>query len=137
MIERFASPVAADQITVWLFVIDPGHLRVFSAIEISSLIDLDEFNRADTLAFETQEERERLAGLRMRLMSTTIVPERRLKIPSEAFDVCGEHLDRSHVWLDQSSSSLDIYTATYVQRVLAFPPSRFLPTTFPTKRSIS
>src|SRR5258708_40026436 len=127
MVELFGPPTDGDQIDVWLFVVDPGHLRVFSAVEMGRLINIEEFNRADSLAFETKEERERLAALRMRLISTTIVPDQRLKIPSEAFDVCGEYLDRSHVWLDQSSFCLDVYTATYVQRLLAIPPSRYLP----------
>ena len=130
MVERLAPPVAGDHIPVWLFVVDPGHLRVFSRQEIASLVDLEAFASADPLALETQEERERLGGLRMRLIETSIVPEKRLKIPSDAFDVCGEYLDRTHVWLEQSSSHLDVYTATYVQRVLAIPPSRFLPAAF-------
>jgi hypothetical protein len=129
-VERFGSLSAGDQISVWLFVVDPGHLRVFSKEEISAQIDLQEFDGADALALETQNERERLGALRMRLILTTIVPERRLRIPSEAFDVCGEYLDRAHVWLDHSSSRLDVYTATYVQRALAIPPSQFLPATF-------
>jgi hypothetical protein len=134
MAERFGPPMAgSDQISVWLFVVDPGHMRVFSAVEIGNLIDLDTFNKADSLDFETQEERERLAGLRIRFISTTIVPERRLKIPSDAFDVCGEYLDRSCVWLEETASYLDVYTATYVQKVLAIHPSKFLPPTFPTK----
>ncbi len=82
------------------------------------------------LNLETREERERLVALRMRLIPTSIVPERRLKIPSEAFDVCGEFLDRTYVWLEQSFSDLEIYTATYVQKVLAIPPSQFLPSIF-------
>jgi hypothetical protein len=132
-VERLGPASAGEQIPVWLFVVDPGHLRVFSQQEIASLVDLDAFTNADPLALETREERERLGSLRMRLISTTIVPERRLKIPSDAFDVCGEYLDRTHVWLEQSSSHIDVYTATYVQRVLAIPPSQFLPGTFQTE----
>jgi len=96
-------------------------------------MELDAFTGVDALGLETREERERLAALRMRLISTKIVPDKRLMIPSDAFDVCGEYLDRTHVWLDQSSSSLDIYMATYVQKMLVLPPSDFLPATFPTK----
>jgi hypothetical protein len=132
-VERLASPSAGDQIPVWLLVVDPGHLRVLSQQEIGSLVDLNSLASADALALETQEERQRLGALRMRLISTMIVPERRLKIPMDAFDVCGEYLDRTHVWLDQSSPHVDVYTATYLQRVLAFPPSQFLPATFQTK----
>jgi len=132
-VERLGSQSPSDQIPVWLFVIDPGHLRVFSQQEIASMVDLEAFTSADVFALETREERERLGALRMRIISSTIVPERRLKIPSDAFDICGEYLDRTHVWLDQSSSRLDVYTATYVQRALALPPSRFLPATFDSK----
>lgn len=131
-VERLGPAPASDQIPVWLFVVDPGHLRVFSQREIS-LMELDAFTGVDALGLETREERERLAALRMRLISTKIVPDKRLMIPSDAFDVCGEYLDRTHVWLDQSSSSLDIYMATYVQKMLVLPPSDFLPATFPTK----
>jgi hypothetical protein len=130
MVERLGK---GDQIDVWLFVVDPGHLRVLSASEVAKLIDLDEFNRADALAFETQEERDRLVALHMRLIQSAIVPDKRLKIPAEAFDVCGEYLDRTHVWLQQSSTYLDVYTATYVQKVLAIRPSEFLPTAFQRK----
>ncbi len=131
-VERFGVRAAGSEIPVWLLVVDPGHLRVFSMQEMESLIDLAEVDRADTLTLETREERERLAALRMRLISTAIVVDRRqLKIPAEAFDICGEYLDRTHVWLEQSSPShVDVYTATYVQRVLEIPPSQFLPTTF-------
>jgi len=130
MVERFGAPPVGDQIPVWLLLVDPGHLRAFSKQEISKLVDLAEFEIADALALETQEERHRLGALRVRLIPTTIVPERRLKIPSDAFDVCGEYLDRTHVWLEQSTYHLDVYTATYVQRVLAIPPSQLLPKTF-------
>lgn len=133
-VERLGPPPpGSDQIPVWLFVVDPGHLRVSSQQEIASLVDLDAFTSANPLALETREERERLGSLRVRLISTKIIPDKRLVIPSDAFDVCGEYLDRAHVWLDQSSSHLEVYTATYVQRVLAIPPSQFLPGTFPTE----
>jgi hypothetical protein len=131
-IERFGVREIGSEIPVWLLVVDPGHLRVFSEQDVARLIDLDEVDTVDTLALETREERERLAALRMRLISTSIVVDRRqLKIPAEAFDICGEYLDRAHVWIEQSSPArVDVYTATYVQRVLAIPPSQFLPTTF-------
>ena len=125
-VERFGPPEVGGQIGVWLFVVDPGHLRVLSAQEIGNVINWDELNGIEALALETQQERLRLAALRIRLISTAIVPERRLKIPAEAFDVSGEHLDRSHVWLDQSPSSLEVYTATYVQTVLSIPASELL-----------
>ena len=129
-VDRLASNSKGEQIAVWLLVVDPGHLRVLSQQEISDLVDLEAYSTADALKIETREERERLGALRMRLVRTAIVPERRLKIPADAFDVCGEYLDRTHVWLEQSSSQLDVYMATYVQRVLAIPPSEFLPSTF-------
>jgi hypothetical protein len=131
-VERFGVRETGSEIPVWLLVVDPGHLRVFSKRHIADLIDLDEVGRVDTLWLETREERERLAALRMRLISTSIVVDRRqLKIPAEAFDICGEYLDRTHVWIEQSSlSHVDVYTATYVQRVLAIAPSQFLPGTF-------
>jgi hypothetical protein len=127
---RLARNSKDEQVTVWLLVVDPGHLRVLSQQEISSLVDLEAYNTADVLMLETTEERLRIGALRMRLIRTAIVPERRLKIPADAFDVCGEYLDRTHVWLEQSFSQLDVYTATYVQRVLAIPPSQFLSAAF-------
>jgi hypothetical protein len=132
-VERFGPIAVSGQIPVWLFVVDPGHLRALSQKEIAESIDLAEFNDADAATFGTLEDREHMVGLRMRLMQTAIVPERRLKIPSEAFDICGEFLDRSHIWLDQSPSHLDIYTTTYVQKLLAKPPAEFLPVVFPAK----
>jgi hypothetical protein len=129
-VERLSSPTPGDQIPVWLLVVDPGHLRVLSQQEVNSRVNLESYGTIDVLNLETREERERLVALRMRLIPTSIVPERRLKIPSEAFDVCGEFLDRTYVWLEQSFSDLEIYTATYVQKVLAIPPSQFLPSIF-------
>jgi hypothetical protein len=111
-------------------VVDPGHLRVLSQQEVNTRFDPDSYGSADVLELETREERQRLAALRLRLIRSAIVPERRLKIPSEAFDVCGEYLDRTCVWLEQSPTVLEIYTATYVQKLLAIPLSQFLPTTF-------
>ena len=131
-VQRLGDP-SAKQIEVWLFMVDPGHFRVFSAAEVRHLFDLDEMRAADALSLETREERERLAALRLRLIETEIIPDKRLKLPSEAFDACGEHLDRSHVWLEQAESRLDVYTATYMQRLLSFPPSTFLPTKVPIK----
>ena len=131
--ERFGSPEAGGQISVWLLVIDPGHLRVLSSREIGDAINLDELSGAEALELQTRQERHQLAGLRMRLIPTEIVPERRLKIPAEAFDVSGEYVDRSHVWLEQSPSSLEVYTATYVQTVLSIPPSELLQGKFEAK----
>jgi hypothetical protein len=130
MARRFGDPTSRVDVNVWLFIVDPGHLRVFSEQEAKAIADLDELPKTDVAALETQHERERLVALRLRLLQTAIVWERRLKIPSEAFDLCGEYLDRSHVWLEHSSSHLDVYTATYVQRALAIRPSEFLPSTF-------
>lgn len=129
-VARLGLPSDGDNIPVWLFVVDPGHLRVFSKEEVVSLFDLEEANRTDILAVETQEERQRLGALRIRLIPSSVVPERRLKIPAEVFDICGEFVDRSHVWLEQSSSQLHIYTATYVRRLLEIPPSQILPPNF-------
>ena len=130
MVKRFGDPTSRLDVDVWLFILDPGHMRVFSAQEAKVVADLDELAKTDVAALETQHERERLVALRLRLLQTAIVWEKRLKIPSEAFDLCGEYLDRSHVWLEHSSSYLDVYTATYVQRALAIRPSEFLPSTF-------
>lgn len=129
-VENLGSRSPTGEIPVWLLVVDAGHLRVLSQESISNLVDLEAYRTADVLMLETVEERARLGALRIRLIPTAIVPERRLKIPADAFDICGEYLDRSHVWLEQSSSHLDIYTATYVQTVLAKPPSEFLPSSF-------
>jgi len=129
MVERLGQP-DVNQISVWLFVVDPGHLRVFSQQEVDNRVNLQEFATADALALETRGDRERLAVLRLRLTPTEIVPERRLKIPSGVFDVCGEYLDRTYVWLEHSAAHLDIFTVTYVQRLLEIPPSRYLPSSF-------
>lgn len=129
-VERLRTS-SGDQIPVWLLVVDPGHLRVFA--ENDAPADLAALMSADPLAIETRQEREQVAALRMRLVASKIDKERRLTIPAEAFDISAEYLDRSHVWVDQSSPHLDIYTASYVQRVLVMPPSQFLPVTFQSK----
>jgi len=125
-IERLGSPVDG-QIPVWLFVVDPGHFRVLSRKDVASAVDLDAFNGADALTLGTREQRERLGALRLRLIPTAVVPEKRLKIPSAVF---GEYLDRAHVWLELSPTGIDVYTATYVQNAVAVPPPHFLPGSF-------
>jgi len=117
--------LGGDEATVWLFVVDPGHLRVLSQQEASGLVDLEAFSDADALTLQTREERELVGALRLRLISAG-TDKRRLRIPAEAFDVCGEYLDRSYVWLEESSARIDLFTATYVQRALARSPSDFL-----------
>jgi hypothetical protein len=128
-IERLGPPVDG-QIPVWLFVADPGHFRVLSQKDIAGVMDLDAFNSADALTLGTREQRERLGALRLRLIPTAVVPEKRLKIPCAAFDICGEYLDRTHVWLELSPAGIDVFTATYVQKAMAVPPSLFLPGSF-------
>lgn len=128
-IERLGPPVDG-QIPVWLFVVDPGHFRVLSQKDVTSVVDLDAFNSVDALTLGTREQRERLGALRLRLIPTAVVPEKRLKIPSAAFDICDEYLDRAHVWLELSPTGIDVYTATYVQKAMAVPPPHFLPGSF-------
>ncbi|MGA2717209.1 MAG: hypothetical protein ABSG41_29370 [Bryobacteraceae bacterium] len=129
-IERF-GPLAGGKIPVWLFVIDPGHLHVFSQEEIGKRVDLKIFANADFLGLNTRQERKRLGALRLRLIRSDIDPKkRRLAIPDEAFDACSEYLDRSCVWLEQSPQ-LDIFTATYKQKALALPASEVFPESLP------
>jgi hypothetical protein len=92
-------------------------------------MDMEAFNNADVLALETRGQRERIGALRLRLISTA-TDRRRLRIPADAFDLCGEYLDRTHVWLEETPARIDIYTAVYVQRALAIPPPDFLPESF-------
>lgn len=128
-IERLGSPVDG-QIPVWLFLVDPGHFRVLSQKDAASVVDLEAFDGADALTLGTREQRQRLGALRLRLIPTAVVPEKRLKIPSAAFDICDECLDRTHVWLELSPTGIDVYTATYVQKAMAVPPPHFLPGSF-------
>jgi hypothetical protein len=129
-IERF-GPLTGGKIAVWLFMIDPGHLHVFSEKDMAKRVDLKVFTDADFLGLKTRQERERLGALRLRLVRTDIVPKkRRLAIPDEAFDMCGEYLDRNYVWLEQSPQ-LDIFTAIYRQKVVALSASEVLPEPLP------
>jgi hypothetical protein len=118
--------LGGEQANVWIFVVDPGHLRVFSHQRAKSLMDLDAYKSGNAVALETREKRERIGGMRLRLISSEM-DKRRLKIPEETFDICEENLDRTYVWLEESTTHLDLYTATYMQRALAIPPGRFMP----------
>jgi len=117
MVKPFGEPTSRDDIPVWLFLVDVGHLRVMADQSLATLA-IDPVG-IDALTVATREERERLAALRMRLFSTAIKPVRRLIIPAEVFDACEEDMDRRHVWIDFSSGFVDVYTATYRQNRLA------------------
>jgi hypothetical protein len=119
MAKPFGDPTSSDDIPVWLFLVDVGHLRVMADQSLRGMWGIDP--GIDALTVPTREERERLAGLRMRLFLTAIKPVRRLMIPAEVFDVCEEDADRKHVWIDDSAGAVDIYTATYRQKRLAMP----------------
>ena len=123
MVKLFGDPTSREDIPVWLFLIDPGHLRVMSESDVREILG-KEPNKVDSLALETREQRERLAALRMRLFQTSITPVRRLKIPAEAFEACEEELNRRHVWIDGSASFVDVYMATYRNARLATPSDR-------------
>ena len=126
-LRRFGPrPTDTKEIPAWLLVIDPGHIRVYAQQEIGTAADMETFN-ADALSLGTRQERERLVALRLRVMRTGIVSERFLKIPSDVFDVCEEYLDRTHIWIDQSSDRLELYTVAHYQRVMAVHPSQVLP----------
>jgi hypothetical protein len=129
MVEPFGDLATKADIPVWLFLIDPGHLRLMSDEDLRSVLDVDGFQGLDAIALDTREERERLAGVRMRLFRTAITPFReqwRLKIPAEAFDACEERLDRNQVWIEQVMTTIDVYTATYVQKIRSKSPSELL-----------
>jgi len=125
MVKPFGDPASREDIPVWLFLVDPGHLRVMADKHVQEMVGEDP-SRIDALALATREERERLAGLRMRLFSTSITPVKRLKIPAEVFEACEEELDRRHVWIDQSANFVDVYTATYRKGRLAMSADRIL-----------
>lgn len=107
--------------------IDPGHLRALSQEDAARILDLNLFLKADAMSLATSEERQRLGALRLRLVQTAVVPKRRLTIPSDAFDICGEYIDRAHVWLDLSPTHVDIFTAIYFQRASTIPPADLRP----------
>jgi hypothetical protein len=118
MVKPFGDPTSRDDVPVWMFLVDVGHLRVMADRSLLAILGFDP-NGVDTLTVATREERERLAALRMRLFSTVIKPVRRLMIPAEVFEACEEEADRRHVWIDFSSGFVDVYTATYRQKRLA------------------
>ena len=120
-LQRFGPPVSGTETKVWLLIVDPGHIRVYSEREIGETVDMEAFN-ANAASLETRQDRERVVALRMRLIPSTIISGRRLKIPPDVFDVSEEFLDRTYVWLDQSATNLDIYTATKAQRAMSIPP---------------
>lgn len=130
MVEIFGDPVREEDVIVWLFVLDPGHLRVLSEQAKTDVFSSHGFATDDAIGLEVREERERLAALRIRLIQTSIVWKWRLRIPSEIFELCEEDLDRTRVWIDQGSSWLDVYTATYVQKLMRISPSKLLPKAF-------
>jgi len=80
MVKPFGEPTSRDDIPVWLFLVDVGHLRVMADQSLATLA-IDPVG-IDALTVATREERERLAALRMRLFSTAIKPVRRLIIPA-------------------------------------------------------
>jgi hypothetical protein len=121
-LQRFGPPVNGTDTTVWLLIVDPGHIRVYPEREFGKIVDMEAFN-ADAVSLQTHQERERVVALRMRLIRTAIISGRRLKIPPDLFDVSNEFLDRTYVWLDQSATHLDIYTATKAQAAMSIPPS--------------
>lgn len=126
MVKPFGDTASRDDIQVWLFLIDPGHLRVMANQTISELTGFD-LNKADALALATREERERLSALRMRIFETSINPsKKRLAIPAEVFEICDETEDRTHIWIDFFGGILELYTVTYGQRRLATSPERLL-----------
>jgi hypothetical protein len=125
MVKLFGDPSSREDIPVWLFLVDLGHLRVISETSSQAVLAID-IKNLDALSLSTREERERLAGLRMRLFSTSIKPVRRLVIPAEVFDACEEEEDRRHVWIDHLSGFVDIYTVTYRQRRLAMSSDKLL-----------
>ena len=120
MVKLFGEPTSPEDIPVWLFLVDVGHLRVMADPFLKLMLGSDP-NEIDALALTTRQERERLAAIRMRLFSTSIKPTRRLIIPAEVFDACEEELDREHVWIDHSANFVDVYTATYREKRLAMP----------------
>jgi hypothetical protein len=128
-VERLGPPGGGSEVPVWLFIVEHGHIRAYSQEEIRGAVDVTAMSTTDVTSIETREERMRIVGLRFRLIQTSIVPERRLRIPSEAFDLCAEYIDRTHVWFDLTTH-VDIFTATYVQTLLGEPLSKFLPKTY-------
>ncbi len=124
-VKLFGDPSSHDDIPVWLFLVDVGHLRVIADASVQTVLG-GQLQGTDALNISTQEERQRLAALRMRLFSTSIKPVRRLVIPAEVFDACEEELDRKHLWIDSSAGFLDIYTITYRQMRLTTPPSKLV-----------
>jgi hypothetical protein len=125
MVKLFGDPSSREDIPVWLFLVDLGHLRVISETSSQAVLAID-IKNLDALSLSTREERERLAVLRMRLFSTSIKPVRRLVLPAEVFDACEEEEDRRHVWIDHLSGFVDIYTVTYRQRRLAMSSDKLL-----------
>lgn len=125
MVKLFGDPSSREDIPVWLFLVDLGHLRVISETSSQAMLGID-IKNLDALSLSTREERERLAGLRIRLFSTSIKPVRRLVIPAEVFDACEEEDDRRHVWIDHLSGLVDVYTVTYRQRRLAMSSDKLL-----------
>jgi hypothetical protein len=129
MVKLFGDPKAKDEIPVWLFLVDPGHLRVMSDKDLRSMLDVQGFHGLDAITLDTREERERLAGLRLRLFQTAMKPQGeqwRLAIPSEAFETCEEYLDRTSIWIQQTANTLDVYTWSYVQKVTSRAPRQLL-----------
>jgi hypothetical protein len=121
MVKAFGDPMATEDIPVWLFLVDPGHLRVMADRSLPVMLGFDPVG-LDALTLATREERERLAAIRMRLFSTVIKPVvKRLVIPAEVFDACEEELDRKHVWIDHPADFVDVYLATYRRTRLATP----------------
>ena len=120
MVKLFGEPTSPDDIPVWLFLVDQGHLRVMANDSLQLMLGGNP-NEIDALTLATRQERERLAAIRMRLFSTSIKPTRRLIIPAEVFDVCEEELDREHVWIDHSAGFVDVYTVSYREKRIATP----------------
>ena len=129
MVKPFGDHTSKEEIPVWLFLVDPGHLRVMSDGDLRSMMDVEGFDGLDAITLDTREEREKLAALRLRLFQTAMKPygeQWRLAIPSEVFEACEEYLDRSNVWIEQTINALDVYTSSYVQRVNSRSPRRLL-----------
>jgi len=127
-VRRFGDPAAHEDISLWLFLVDPGHLRLMADQAVIEAVGFDP-RRADAMELTTREERHRLAALRMRLFATSIKPPKRLVIPAEAFSASEEHDDRGHVWIDYTTNSVDVYTVSYRRARLAIPPEKLFPKT--------
>ena len=124
-VRPFGDPTSGEDIPVWLWLVDVGHLRVIAYDALQAILGAD-ITQVDAMTLRTREERERLAALRMRLFRTSIKPTRRLMIPAEVFDACEEEDDRKHVWINFLGGALDIYTSTYRNKRLATPSNKLL-----------